>query len=141
MSILHNVRFRTFAHATEDRSRVEAAITFVSGSQNMECEMLKGHHGNPLAKITAFLKKRKDLDSFLSRIKDTKISPEILGTLDRRVDGDGTLYIRLSKQAAYEGRIETTEKDDAISVRAKVKAYPANRAEAIRLLRKSLKEE
>lgn len=139
MSILHNVKLRTFAHATEDRSRVEAALTFVSGSRDMECEMLKGHHGNPLAKITIFLKKRGDLDSFLNSIKDAEILPEILRTLDRRVDGYGTLYIRLSKQAAYEGRIEIAEKDDAISVRAKVKAYPASKTEAIRLLRESLK--
>lgn len=141
MSVLHNVRLRTFAHATEDRSRVEAALTFVSGSGEVECEMLKGHHGNPLTKITVFLKKRKDLDRFLDRIKDAKILPEILRTLDKRVDGDGTLYVRLSKQAAYEGRIETTEKDDAISIRAKVKAYPANRTEAIRLLKELLKED
>lgn len=140
MSVLHSVKLRTFAHATEDRSRVEAALTFVSGSRAMECEMLKGHHGDPLAKITAFLKKREDLDSFLDRIKDSEILPEMLRTLDKRVDEHDTFYIRLSKQAAYEGRIKIAEKDDVIFIRAKVKAYPANRTEAIRLLKESLKE-
>lgn len=140
MSILHNVRFRAYSHATEDQSRVESAMRCVSGAQDVETEMLKGHHGNPLVKMTVFLNKRKDLEAFLGKLKSAGILAEILGTLDRRMDEEGSLHMRLSKQAAYKGRIEITEKDDAISLTAKVRAYPANRDVALRVLMEALRE-
>ncbi|MCK4367757.1 MAG: hypothetical protein KAW84_07420 [Thermoplasmata archaeon] len=140
MSILHNVRFRAYSHATEDKSRVESAMRCVSGAQNVETETLKGHHGNPLVKMTVFLSKRKDLEAFLGKLKTAGILEEILGTLDRRMDEEGSLHMRLSKQAAYKGRIEITEKDDAISLTAKVRAYPANRDVALRVLVEALRE-
>lgn len=141
MNILHNVRFRAYSHATEDQSKVESALKFVSGAQELNREMLKGHYGSPLIKIIAFLKKRKDLDAFLDRMRNAGILPEVLSTLNRRVDEEGSLYIRVSKQAAYEGRIEMTEKDDSISIKAKVRSYPASREEAMKILRESLQEE
>ncbi|MFQ6106720.1 MAG: RNA-binding domain-containing protein [Thermoplasmata archaeon] len=141
MSILHNVRFRAYCHATEVQSRVESAMRFISGARELEHENLKGHHGNPLVKISAFLKRRKDLDIFLDKMAEAGVLQEILGTLDRSVDEKGSLHMRFSKQAAYEGRIEMTERDDAISVRAKVRAYPATKEEAIRLLKERLQQE
>ncbi|MFQ5885525.1 MAG: RNA-binding domain-containing protein [Thermoplasmata archaeon] len=141
MNVLHNVRFRAYSHATEVQSRVESALRFVSGTHELGREVLRGHHGNPLIKLTAFLKKRKDLDAFLERMEEAGIIPELLTTLDERMDEEGSLYIRFSKQAAYEGRIEMTEKDDAISTRAKVRAYPANKEEALKVLTEALLEE
>jgi RNA binding exosome subunit len=140
MTILHNVRFRAYSHATEDQSKVESAVMFASGVREVDTETLKGHHGNPLVKITVFLSKRKDLEAFLDRLGSAGILPGVLDTLERRVDRENCLHIRLSKQAAYKGRIEATENDEAISVVAKVKAYPANRDVALRVLTEALRE-
>lgn len=141
MNILHNVRLRTYSHATEDQSRVESAMRFVSGAQKVETETLKGHHGNPVVKITVFLNKRKDLEAFLEKLRDVGIFTRILASLDRRLDEEGSLHLRFSKQAAYKGTIEMTEKDDAVSVVAKVRAYPANRDVAMGVLMETLREE
>ena len=141
MNILHNARLRSYSHATEDQSRVESAMRFVSGAQNVETEMLKGHHGNPVVKITVFLNKGKDLEALLESLRRGGIFAKILATLDRRLDEEGSLHIRLSKQAAYKGTIEMIEKDDAISIVAKVRAYPANRNVSMQVLMKRLQEE
>lgn len=141
MNILHNARFRSYSHATEDQSRVESAMRFVSGAQSVETEMLKGHHGNPVVKITVFLNKRKDLELFLERLRRRGLFAKILATLERRLDEEGSLHVRLSKQTAYKGAIEMTEKDDAISIVAKVRAYPAKRDVSMRVLMEGLQEE
>ena len=141
MRILHNIRFRTYSHATEDLHRVEFALRNVSGVHELEYENLKGHHGNPIVKITASMDKRSEIDGFQDRLRDSGSFPEILATLDDRVDEEGVLHIRLSKQAAYEGRMEMAADDDAVSVGAKVRAYPASRSEAIRVLRENLEAE
>jgi RNA binding exosome subunit len=140
MTVFHNARLRAYSHATEDQSRVESAVRFASGTQTVDTEMLKGHHGNPLVKITVFLNQKRDLESLLDRLGNAGILAELLETLDRRVDHESFLHIRLSKQAAYRERIVMTEGDDAISVVAKVKAYPANRDVALRVLTEALRE-
>ena len=43
-------------------------------------------------------------------------------------------FLRLDKQAAYEGRMSLGENDDIISVRGKIKSYPQSRENALRTM-------
>ena len=44
-------------------------------------------------------------------------------------------YLRLSKQDAYLGDVRITYAEDAISLRAKLEAYPAKRETCLRQIR------
>ena len=59
---------------------------------------------------------------------------ELRDTLGSRLDDDGNFFFRLDKQAAFEERIVLTTQDDVIAVKGKVKAYPNNRENAMKVL-------
>jgi len=108
-----------FAHATEDEGKVlEAVRHLLPSTVHVEDLMfrrsnLRGHHGNP---ITLFESKIKDksivkavvenLASNLSALDKETLLNEIGLHLEK-----GSLYIRLDKQAAFEGSFKLTTAD------------------------------
>jgi RNA-binding protein len=130
MAIL-NVHFRVFSHATEDEAKVVQALKFASGADEATREVTEGYHGNPIIILEVFIKEKRRAKDFFSKLS-TESLEEILGSLDRRMDDDCNLYLRLDKQEAYLGVLKLTSSDDAIAVRAKVESYPKKRETAMR---------
>jgi RNA binding exosome subunit len=112
------VDIRFFAHATEDLKKVVEAVQNILPSENIEeitfsRSNLEGHYGNP---ITLFETKIKDketvkalvenLSSHLSSLDKEKLGREI----DRYVE-KGSLFLRLDKQAALQGKIRLVTSD------------------------------
>jgi RNA binding exosome subunit len=122
MAIL-NMHFRAFCHATEDEAKVTQALKFASGADEVTREVTEGYHGNPIIILEVFIKEKRRSRDFFTRL-DEEVINEILGTLEKRMDDDCNLYIRLDKQEAYLGNLKMTTSDDAIAVRAKVESYP-----------------
>ncbi len=122
MAIL-NVHFRVFCHATEDEAKVVQALKFTSGSDERTREVTEGYHGNPIVILEVFVKEKRRSKEFFSRLSVDDLQ-EIVGSLDKRMDDDCNLYLRLDKQEAYLGNLKMTTSDDAIAVRAKVESYP-----------------
>ncbi len=122
MAIL-NVHFRVFCHATEDEAKVVQALKFVSGSDEQTREVTEGYHGNPIIILEVFLKEKRRSKDFFSRLSADDLQ-EIADSLDRRMDDDCNLFLRLDKQEAYLGNLKMTTSDDAIAIRAKVESYP-----------------
>jgi RNA binding exosome subunit len=112
------VDIRFCAHATEDIDKVMKAVQNVLPSdQTEEIEFkrssVEGHYGNPIT-------------FFETRIKDKEITRAIvenlsanLGSLDKAELGrevhrcveKGSLYLRLDKQAALQGKIKLVTSD------------------------------
>jgi len=120
---IRELRAQVFVHATEDRERVLKALmelfpNDVRGRVSIEEERLEGHYGNPIIKIVARVAGEDAVKTFhyiVSRL--SRIDREALrGTLEDRVDKEGTLYFRLSKQEAYLGGLTVYEADDVIRV-------------------------
>ena len=130
MAIL-NMHFRIFCHATEDETKVVQALKFVSGADDMTREVTEGYHGNPIVKLEVFIKEKRRSKDFFSRL-DENIIQELVGTLDKRMDDDCNLFLRLDKQEAYIGNLKMTTNDDAIAVRAKIESYPKKRETAMK---------
>lgn len=128
---LLNVHFRVFCHATEDEVKVVQALKFASGLEDITREVTEGYHGNPIIILEAFVKQKRRSEDLFSRLNEVELQ-EILASLDKRMDDDCNLYLRLDKQEAYLGNLKLTTNDDAIAVRAKVESYPKKRENAMK---------
>ncbi len=122
----HSLSFRTFCQATEDDAKVIQALKFASGAEDVERTVSEGYHGNKITVLTAWVRRKKQIDTFFSKLgRDDLLS--LSETLDKRVDEDGDLFLRLDKQKAFLGELKVLDGEDVISVRGSVKAYPKRR--------------
>ena len=130
MAIL-NVHFRVFCHSTEDEVKVVHALKFASGAEDVTREVTEGYHGNPIIILEVFIKEKRRSKDFFSKLGKDELR-EIIDSLEKRMDDDCNLYLRLDKQEAFLGKLVMTTSDDAIAIRAKVESYPKNRESAMK---------
>lgn len=102
------IDIRTFAHATEDTDKVEAALRNTIPNELVDTVVLRksnltGHHGNPIVLLETRIKDKgtvqgifRKLSSGLSIMDKELLAGEIARHLEK-----GNLYVRLDKQSAY----------------------------------------
>jgi len=122
-----NIRLRAIAQATEIEERVEAAMLFVSGLEEVPFTIAEGHFGNPLTIFEVELTKTRDMNKFLQILKDGKLLMPLLEKIDPRLDENCVFHFRLDKQKAYAEELVLANSKDIIDVSMKVAAYPAKR--------------
>ncbi|WP_049927214.1 RNA-binding protein [Halopiger goleimassiliensis] len=130
---LHYVDLRTFCYATEDEKRVEQALrTFLPGDEEdpFEIERMEneGHYGDRILVLSARVENADDVRHVLSRLADLENFETLLAELDERVTENTELFLRLDKQAAFNGEVRLGE---GITFRGKVEAYPAKKEQAV----------
>jgi hypothetical protein len=137
----HWLRLRAVAHPTEDEAKVQAALRFVSGLDEkgfaaaLTDTAMETHHGLASHVYEAVVDRSRALRDVLERILALPGARERLrSSLDARVDDDGVLYVRLDKQAAFQGRLELTPGEDCVQARLKMETYPADRDTAMAAL-------
>lgn len=86
--------------------------------RSMEISSLEGHYGNPVTRIVARLKGRwaESTARYILSLLDRGDFETLILTLDRRFDGKGRVFMRLSKQDAYLGKLRIAEGDDIIRI-------------------------
>lgn len=141
----HWLRLRTVVHPTEDEAKVREALRFAAGLDGkafpavVQASRMESHHGLPLVVLEATLDRSRALRDVLARVLALPGALDRLReTLDKRVDDDGILYLRLGKQEAAQGQLALLDGEDAIQVRLKVEAYPAGRDAALKALQAML---
>jgi len=112
------IDIRFFAHATEDVDKVIEAVQHVLPSDHIEDvafnkSNLRGHYGNPITLFEAKIKNKEtikalveNLSSHLSELDKETLSREIPLHVEK-----GSLYIRLDKQAALQGKLKLCTSD------------------------------
>jgi len=130
---LHYVDLRTFCYATEDEKRVEEALrTFLPDRDDEPFEIERveseGHYGDRILVLSARVENADDVRYVLSRLADLESFDELIDELDERVTENTELFLRLDKQAAFEGDVRL---GDGITFRGKVEAYPAKKEKAV----------
>ena len=112
------IDIRFFAHATEDLDKVVEAVQRVLPSDHMEDIVfnknnLRGHYGNPITLFEAKIKNKEtiralveNLSSHLSELDKETLRREIHLHVEK-----GSLYIRLDKQAALQGKLKLCTSD------------------------------
>jgi RNA binding exosome subunit len=112
------VDIRFCAHATEDPDKVVKAVYNIFPSDQTEeiafnRSSVEGHYGNP---ITFFETRIKDKETVRALVENLSAN---LGSLDKeelsrelnRCVEKGSLYLRLDKQAALQGKIKLVTSD------------------------------
>ncbi len=135
---IHWIEARTYAHATEDEARVSTALAFVLPEGESVREVLEGHFGNALVRLTRRIEDGKSIRAIWERWSTAGLPQSFESEVEARVDEDGVLHFRLDKQAAFLGRWALAKDSDAIDVRLKLVAYPAKPEIARRVARSIL---
>jgi RNA binding exosome subunit len=125
--------FRTFTHATEDEEKVEQALKLASGADEITRSKSEGYHGNPIVVMEAKISRSKEIKEFFASLPVEDVQ-RLLDTLEIRIDEESMFFLRLDKQAAFEGRLTLGRNDDVISVRGKIKSYPQSRENALKTM-------
>src|SRR2546423_10094417 len=137
---IHWIEARTYAHATEDEARVSAALAFALPEGESAREVLEGHFGNVLVRLTRRIDDGKSIRAVWERWSAAGLTQALDSDVDARVDEDGVLHFRLDKQAAFQERLALAKDTDTIDVRLKMVAYPAKPEVARRVARSILEE-
>ena len=115
----------TFSHATEDLKKVKKAILFLIPEEyrdkvKIEEQYVVGHWNNPIVilRIKIGGKLRGIFLKRLSSLLNDEDKNYLKNTLHLRLDEAKNLYLRVDKQAAYNGMIILNEnKDDVIKIK------------------------
>jgi len=121
------VDIRFCAHATEDVDNVVMAVHNILPSDKLEDitfnrSCVEGHYGNP---ITFFETRIKDKETVRALVENLSVNlssldKEELGRTINRCVEKGSIYIRLDKQAALQGKIQFVT-SDPIRIRIRFK--------------------
>jgi len=133
-------------HATEDLEKVIEAVKNTVPEElwgelerNMGVSSLEGHYGNPVVRVVVRLRGKRAEEAMrhiLSKLERGDFETLIF-TLDRRFDGRGRVFIRISKQDAYLGKMRIAEGDDVLRIVATIPG--ARRAEDVEKILRSLR--
>ena len=135
---LHYVDLRAFCYVTEDEKRVEDALrTFLPEEFELERAETEGHYGDRILVLSARVERADDVRHVLTRLAELEEFDRLLAELDDRVTENTELFLRLDKQAAFNGEVRM---GDGITFRAKVEAYPAKKELAVESAAEVLEE-
>lgn len=106
------VDVRFFVHATEDLNKVVKAVHQVLPADYVDDIVLKknalrGHYGNPITLFETRIKKKKIVEALVKNVFSNLKEPDkesLLREIDSHVE-EGSLYLRLDKQAAFQGEM------------------------------------
>ncbi len=132
-----SLNVRAICHSTEDIEKVRQSVLNALGEIELQVTIAKGHHGNQMEIIEARTVKMRDIDRVFDRMQAGDLE-EIDRTIESRIDDSCNLFLRLSKQDAFRDIIRLAAEDDAISIKMKIRAYPAKRENAIAQAREYL---
>ncbi len=125
------IHLETFSHATEDIEKVKTLLSkFFSFEISFIEKQTRGHFGNEITIISVKFSKNKDIKRFISGFLDIVDKNYIFKTLERRLDEDGILFIRMNKERVYNDDFTIDDNGD-ILLSMKFVTYPKNREKVI----------
>lgn len=132
----HYIDLRTFCYATEDEKRVKEALRhFLPEEFEINRVTNTGHHGDRIVVLSARVENADGMRVVLDRLAALDSIDRVLEELDDRVDDNCSFFLRLDKQAAFNGLVRLGE---GITLRAKVEAYPAKHEKAVANAREAI---
>uniref|UniRef100_A0A7C4WKY9 Exosome subunit n=1 Tax=Geoglobus ahangari TaxID=113653 RepID=A0A7C4WKY9_9EURY len=138
---IDNITVSAIVYSTEDPEKVgEAIATLFPFEFEIQVSHATGHYGNPIMFLEVEIKKKREIKEFWNHL--IKLLGEqrtiLIEFLDRLIDENGVLHIRIDKQQAYLGKVELAFGGDCIVVKAKLVTFPSKREKLIEFAREIL---
>ena len=130
MGILH-VHAAATAHELQDIDLVTQALEWLSETE-WSVEMTTSYHGPKVALLSTHIKKNRQLDSFIEKLKP--YHPTVLSELDARLDENNVIHLRLCLESIIGQQLvllEPTQKKPVVKIRIKLAVYPGQNVESI----------
>ena len=125
------IQIETFSHATEDIEKVKSLLSkFFSFEVTFNINKTYGHFGNEINIVTVELSRNKEIKDFISNFLSIIDKNLILETLERRLDEDGILFVRMNKERIYNDDFTIDDNGD-ILISMKFVTYPKSREKVI----------
>jgi RNA binding exosome subunit len=142
MPFIDKIETRAYARATEVPDRVVVSILTLFPEHLKQRVLVQvtraeGQMGDAITIIAGVLTGQDDCDSVLGYIlgqMDRQSIRTIERSLNIRLDEQCVFFLRIDKQAAFQGTIRMANESDVISVRFHFKQYPRCRRDDLRLL-------
>jgi RNA binding exosome subunit len=141
--LVRYLELRTLSHATENKQKVIKAIynLFPESSPFIVGEtILKGYFGDTIVSLKIEINNRKICTNFLNHVIRNLNSIDyesLLEELPTRIDASKNLYLRFSKQKAYQGKISLESRDP---IRVKFRLQIPHGSNTIEVIRTYFKE-
>ena len=130
MGILH-VHAAATAHELQDIDLVTQALEWLSETE-WNVEMTTSYHGPKVALLSTHIKKNKQLDSFIEKLKPHHST--VLSELSVRLDENNVIHLRLCLESIIGQQLvllEPTQKKPVVKIRIKLAVYPGQNVESI----------
>ena len=130
MGILH-VHAAATAHELQDIDLVTQALEWLSETE-WNVEMTTSYHGPKVALLSTRIKKNKQLDSFIEKLKPHHST--VLSELGARLDENNVIHLRLCLESIIGQQLvllEPTQKKPVVKIRIKLAVYPGQNVESI----------
>ena len=125
---IHSITFNVFVHATEDESKVLAALRLiVPENVRIDRQPVTGHFGNAIVILKARTGQAQAIRLIIDAIRTKLPKRELIQLreqIPQHLSERCTLVVKFDKQAAARGVLELG-KEDPLVVRAKIAAFPA----------------
>lgn len=123
---IHHLSWQATASALEDEEVIARAIDWLTGGeQDIIIEGEKSHHGALMHRISCKISKKS---AAVKSIPLLGVGPleEILDSLERRIDEENVLHIRLGLDALTRAEIEIADpkKQSTLKCRIKLQVWP-----------------
>lgn len=115
---------------------MKIALMNVLGKSELIITRTEGHHGNPIIVIETAVEDDR-IDEFFAKLRVEAVE-KLLSSLSSRIDDGCNMFIRIDKQAAFKEQIKIGTNDDVISLRVRVRAFPAKKDVATPIVREYL---
>ncbi|MDZ4172384.1 MAG: RNA-binding protein [Methanobacteriaceae archaeon] len=141
--MIHNISYRVFIQATENKKKVEEALNTIFSLASPEIEETEGYYNNPVTILSQKITKKREIKEFIKKLleMDKEDIIEISHDFQRKIDDNGNFFLRFDKQEAFLGNWKVVEHGDAIHVKIKIAAYPAKKEVAIKIAREIMEIE
>jgi RNA binding exosome subunit len=111
------VDIRFCVHATENLDKVVEAVHNILPTEVEEVtfkqNVTEGHYGNPITFFETRIKDKKTINGLVANLSAnlSSLNKDVLGREIHRCVEKGSLYLRLDKQAALQGKIKLVTSD------------------------------
>lgn len=140
--MIHNIRYRVFVYEDEDEEELIEGLKNILPTAKIEREVAEGMIEDEILILSGKIDKKKETKEFLKTLLsiDKDSLEKLADDLEKKIDKNGNLFLRFSKDSACEEKWEICDTGDSIHLKVKIAAYPAKKEVAINLLNEVLNE-